>query len=44
MLSHGLGTEWLIQQLGHESIVITRGHYEGEIKPEWDKVPISEFD
>jgi len=38
MMSRGLNTEWLIQQLGHESIVITRQHYEGNIEPEWEKL------
>ncbi len=38
MMSRGLHTEWLIQQLGHESIVITRQHYEGNIEPEWEKL------
>ena len=38
MMSRGLNTEWLIQQLGHESIVITRKHYEGNIEPEWEKL------
>ena len=44
MLSRGLSGEWLIQQLGHESIVITRDNYEGDIEPEWDKIPMSIFD
>jgi hypothetical protein len=44
MLSRGLGGEWLIQQLGHESIVITRANYEGDIEPEWDKIPALKFD
>jgi hypothetical protein len=43
MLSLGLGGEWLMQQLGHESIVITRANYEGDIKPELDKIPILKF-
>ncbi len=43
MLSRGLGGEWLIQQLGHESIVITRANYEGNIEPEWDKIPALKF-
>ncbi len=31
--------EWLIQQLGHESIVITRNSYEGKIEPNYDNMP-----
>ena len=38
MLNRGLNPEWVIQQVGHESIVITRQHYEGRIEPEWDKL------
>jgi len=38
MISRGLHTEWLIQQLGHESIVITRQHYEGRVEPDWAKL------
>ena len=38
MMTRNLNTEWLIQQLGHESIVITRKHYEGKVEPEWDKL------
>lgn len=37
MLSRGLNTEWLTQQVGHESILITRKIYEGNIDPEWEK-------
>jgi len=44
MLSRGLSGEWLIKQLGHESIVITRANYEGDIEPEWDKIPALKFD
>ncbi len=38
MFSRGMNPEWLIQQVGHENIVITRQHYEGNIEPEWDKL------
>ena len=39
MLSRGVNPEWLIQQLGHENIVITRTNYEGMIEPEREKLP-----
>lgn len=38
MLSQGMNPEWLIQQVGHASLVITRQHYEGDIEPEWNKL------
>jgi integrase len=38
MLSRGMNSEWLIQQVGHASLVITRKHYEGVIEPEWDRL------
>jgi integrase len=39
MLSRNMNPEWLIQQLGHESIVITRNSYEGKIEPNYDNMP-----
>ncbi len=38
MLSRNLNSEWLIQQVGHEDIVITRMKYMGKISPELDKL------
>jgi integrase len=38
MLSRNLNSEWLIQQVGHEDIVITRMKYMGKISPESDKL------
>lgn len=38
MLSRNLNSEWLIQQVGHEDIVITRMKYMGKIRPELNKL------
>lgn len=38
MLSRNLNSEWLIQQVGHEDIVITRMKYMGKINPELKKL------
>jgi integrase len=38
MLSRNMNPEWIIQQVGHMTINITRRHYEGRIEPEWEKL------
>jgi len=38
MLEYGQSESWLIQQVGHENINITRTHYIGKIKPDLEKL------
>lgn len=38
MLEYGQSESWLIQQVGHENINVTRAHYIGKIKPDFSKL------